>query len=74
MNLAKMRIKICLAMSNGSGWSRNYLNLLTFELLQPIMVLSDIHGFESWRMLPRERQRFYELLDTTAAGGFDCIR
>ena len=38
-------------------------------IVSSIMVLSDIHGFESWRMLPRERQRFYKLLDTTAAGG-----
>ena len=38
-------------------------------IISSIMVLSEIHGWESWRMMPRERQRFYDLLKSTAANG-----
>ena len=38
-------------------------------IVSTILVHSEIHGWESWRMMPRERERFYGLLRSTGAGG-----
>ena len=36
-------------------------------IVSSIMVLSESHGWESWRMMPKERQRFYDLIKNTEA-------
>ena len=38
-------------------------------IISSIMVLSESHGWESWRMMPLERQRLYNLLNSTEANG-----
>ena len=42
-------------------------------IISSVLVLSEIHGWESWRMMPRERQRFYELLKSTEAKGIIIV-
>ena len=36
-------------------------------IVSSIMVLSEAHGWESWRMMPKERQRLYRLIENTGA-------
>ncbi len=38
-------------------------------IISSIMVLSEAHGWESWRMMPKERSRLYDLLKSTQAKG-----
>ncbi len=38
-------------------------------LVSTIQVHADGHGWEAWRTLPRERQRLYDLIDSTDAEG-----
>ncbi len=38
-------------------------------VVSSVQVISEGHGWEAWKMLPTERERFYDLLDETGAGG-----
>ncbi len=38
-------------------------------VVSSIQVLAEGHGWECWRNLPSERQRLFDLIDETAAGG-----
>ncbi len=38
-----------------------------------IQMIADGHGWEAWRLMPKERQRFYDLVGETGAGGVVLI-
>lgn len=38
-------------------------------IVSSTLLLSEVHGWEAWRQMPAERQRFYNLLKTTQANG-----
>ena len=38
-------------------------------IVSSIQVIAEGHGFEAWRTLPSERERLYDLIDRTGAGG-----
>lgn len=42
-------------------------------IISSIQVHADGHGWEAWRTLPQERERFYTLLEETGAGGVILI-
>jgi len=42
-------------------------------LVSSVQVLAEQHGFERWGNLPRERQRLFELIGATGAGGIVLV-
>jgi alkaline phosphatase D len=38
-------------------------------LVSSIQIIPDVHGWEAWATMPRERQRLYDLIGTTGARG-----
>lgn len=38
-------------------------------VVTPVQMIADGHYWEAWAMMPRERQRFYRLLEKTSANG-----